>query len=206
MTEIDPAEQTVSVRMTTANWITIARILLVPVFVVALLAYTESGIDSYRWLAIGVFALAAAGDGVDGYVARRFNQRSQVGAVLDPLADKLLLVFGLVLLSFNNGPRLDRIPLWLTATVLCRDVLLLLLFVLVSGLVGRGRVRPRVVGKIATVLQMTCVLWALFKLDPHWLDGWAVGATAFTAVSGVLYLQDGLRMLKVIRAPTDDKG
>ena len=187
--------------MTTANWITIGRILLVPLFVVELLAYIGTGREAHRWLAILLFTTAAVGDGVDGYVARRFNQRSEMGALLDPLADKLLLVLGLVVLSLDNGPRLDRIPLWLTATVLCRDVVLLLLMVLVNYLVGHGTVRPHITGKIATVLQMTCVLWALFKLDLDWLRVWALGATVGTLISGVLYLRDGLRMLKQRRPP-----
>ncbi len=180
--------------MTTANKITIARILMVPVFVVALLRYTGSGEEPFRWLAIGVFVLAAAGDGIDGYVARRFHQRTEMGALLDPLADKLLLVLGLVVLSLQHGPQLDRIPLWLTGTVLCRDVILLLMLVLVSYLVGRGTVRPRWTGKVATVLQMACVLWALLKLDAGWLTFLAFAATVCTAVSGVQYIRDGIRL------------
>ena len=181
--------------MTTANKITIARILLVPVFVIELLSYTGSGRELHRWIALGVFLLAAVGDGVDGFVARRFNQKTEMGALLDPLADKLLLVLGLVILTLDNTPRLDRIPLWLTATVLARDVMLLLFLVLVNYLVGQGTVHPHFTGKIATVLQMGCVVWALLKWDPdrlHWL---AVGATAFTAVSGLIYLRDGILMI-----------
>lgn len=182
--------------MTTANKITIARILMVPVFVVALLRYTGSGEEAYRWLALAVFALAAVGDGIDGYVARHYNQRTEMGALLDPLADKLLLVFGLVVLSLQHSPRLDRIPLWLTGTVLCRDIVLLLMLVLVTYLVGHGTVRPRWTGKVSTVLQMGCVLWALLKLDPIWLDYLAGGATACTAVSGIQYIRDGIHMFQ----------
>lgn len=182
--------------LTTANKITILRILLVPVFVVALLRYIGSGEEAYRWVAIGVFTLAAVGDGVDGYVARRFNQRTDLGALLDPLADKLLLVLGLVILTLDTRSRLDRIPLWLTGTVVCRDVILLLMLVLVTYLVGHGKVRPRWTGKVATVLQMLSVLWALLKLDPDWLDYLAGGATLGTAVSGVQYLFDGIRMFR----------
>lgn len=182
--------------MTLANKITIARIVMVPLFVVALLTYTGNGREFYRWLAIALFVLAAVGDGIDGWVARRFHQRTEMGALLDPLADKLLLVLGLVILSLDNGPRLDRIPLWLTATVLSRDVMLLVLLVLVNYLVGTGTVRPRFVGKAATVFQMACVLWALLKLDPGWLDGLAALATACTGISGLLYLRDGIRMMR----------
>jgi CDP-diacylglycerol--glycerol-3-phosphate 3-phosphatidyltransferase len=182
--------------MTTANKITIARILLVPVFVVELLNYTGSGREIHRWIALAVFLIAAIGDGVDGFVARRFNQKTEMGALLDPLADKLLLVLGLVILTLDNAPRLDRIPLWLTATVLARDVMLLLFLVLVNYMVGRGTVHPHATGKIATVLQMVCVVWALLKWDATWLHWLAVGATSFTALSGLIYLRDGTRMIR----------
>jgi CDP-diacylglycerol--glycerol-3-phosphate 3-phosphatidyltransferase len=190
-----------AMRMTTANKITIGRIVLVPCFIVALLAYTENGEDLYRWLAIGFFTVAAVGDGVDGWVARHFNQRTEMGALLDPLADKLLLVLGLVILSLDNGPQLDRIPLWLTATVLCRDVMLLVLLVLVNYLVGKGTVRPHIIGKAATVFQMACVLWALLKWDPHWLFILAAAAAAGTGISGLLYLRDGIAMMRRRHTP-----
>src|SRR6516162_6569964 len=101
--------------MTTANKITILRILLVPFFVVEILYYVQTGNELHRLLAMLAFALAAILDGVDGYVARRYNQRSELGTVLDPLADKLLLVSAIVLLSFT-WTYFDTIPLWLTGT------------------------------------------------------------------------------------------
>ena len=90
--------------MTTANKVTILRILLIPFFVVQVLYYVKNGNELHRLLAILSFAVAAICDGVDGYIARRYNQRSELGAILDPLADKLLLVSGIVLLSFDHGP------------------------------------------------------------------------------------------------------
>src|SRR5579862_3092463 len=75
--------------MTTANKITISRILLIPFFVVEVLYYVRTGHELHRILGICSFFLAAVCDGVDGYVARHYNQRSELGAILDPLADKL---------------------------------------------------------------------------------------------------------------------
>lgn len=186
--------------MTLANKITIARILLVPVFVIELLNYTGGGGEVHRWIALGVFLLAAIGDGVDGFVARRFHQKTELGALLDPLADKLLLVLGLIILTLDNQSRLDRIPLWLTATVLARDVCLVLLMVLVGAMGNAARVRPHWTGKVATVLQMSCVVWALLKWDTEWLFWLAVAATAFTALSGLIYLPAGLAMVRA-KAP-----
>src|SRR5688572_23677776 len=111
--------------MTTANKITIFRVLLVPGFVVMVLYYVDTGTELFRILALLAFALAAVSDAIDGYIARRYNQHSELGKILDPLADKLLLVSGIVLLSLHNEPHLDRLPLWLTGTIIGRDVLLL---------------------------------------------------------------------------------
>ena len=87
--------------MTTANKITILRILLIPFFVVELLYYVRSGNEIHRLLAILSFAITAILDGVDGYIARHYHQISELGKILDPLADKLLLLSGIVVLSFS---------------------------------------------------------------------------------------------------------
>src|SRR5512145_1251477 len=123
--------------MTTANKVTIARILLIPFFVVEILYYVRTGNELYRLLGILSFALAAICDGVDGYVARRYNQRSELGAILDPLADKLLLVSGIVVLSFDHAPYLASMPLWLTGTIIGRDVLILIGMVVIHLMVGK---------------------------------------------------------------------
>ena len=141
------------------------------------------------------FALAAICDGVDGYIARHFNQRSELGKILDPLADKLLLVSGIVLLSLKNEPRLERLPMWLTATILSRDILVVIGIAVIQQVCGRVNVRPVSIGKAATVLQMTCVLWALLKWSSYWLWIWAVAAAVCTGVSGLIYVLDGVRQL-----------
>src|SRR5215204_2390455 len=110
--------------MTTANKITILRILLIPFFVVQVLYYVKAGHELHRLLAILCFAIASVLDGVDGYIARHYNQRSELGAILDPLADKLLLVSAVVVLSFDHEPYLETIPLWLTGIIIGRDVLM----------------------------------------------------------------------------------
>jgi CDP-diacylglycerol--glycerol-3-phosphate 3-phosphatidyltransferase len=185
--------------MTTANKITIVRILLVPFFIVQVLYYIGGNGEEHRLLAILAFALAAVGDGVDGYVARRYHQRSELGAILDPMADKLLLVSGIVLLSLHSHDYLPRLPLYLTVTVLSRDVLLLIGILVLRYLSVTVQVRPHMTGKVATVIQMTCVLWALFKFDESlslaWLPIFSLGAAVFTGVSGVIYVAEGIRQL-----------
>ncbi len=187
--------------MTTANKVTICRILLTPFFIAAVIYYVKTGLEWYRWAAIACFGVAALSDGIDGFIARHFNQRSELGAVLDPLADKLLLISGVVLLSLHNEPHLQPIPTWLTVTILSRDVLLLLGFALIHFVAGGMKIRPHFTSKIATVLQMAAVLWALFKLDEFlatgekWYLGICVGAAAFTGVSGLIYVFQGMRLL-----------
>jgi len=182
--------------MTTANKITIVRILLVPFFAYELVRFLQTGAAIHRWLALGLFLLAAIGDGVDGFIARRFHQKTELGAILDPLADKLLLVLGLLILSLHNQGGIPVIPLWLTITVLARDIMLVLLLILVACLVGRGSVRPHLTGKTATVLQMTCIVWVLVGLSGRWLPYLAAAATFFTAISGIIYLRAGIAILR----------
>jgi CDP-diacylglycerol--glycerol-3-phosphate 3-phosphatidyltransferase len=184
--------------MTTANKITILRILLIPFFVVEILYFVETGNELHRRLAILSFAIASILDAVDGYVARRYHQWTELGTVLDPIADKLLLVSGIVVLSFDHAPRLAVIPLWLTGTIIGRDLLICLGVAVVRFTVGKVTVRPRLTGKIATVLQMALVLWILLKwTDDHaaWLQVISLGAGLFTGASGLLYVWDFMKQL-----------
>ena len=169
--------------MTTANKVTVGRILLVPFFVVQVIYYVRTGNELLRWLAIGCFGLAAISDAVDGFIARHFNQRSELGAILDPLADKLLLISAIILLSLHNEPQLRPIPIWLTATVISRDLLLLIGLAVMHFVTGKVVVRPHLLGKAATVLQMPAVLWALFKLDAGWLYVLCVAAAVATSAA-----------------------
>ncbi len=185
--------------MTTANKITILRILLIPVFVVETIYYVETGNEVHRLVAILSFAVTAILDGVDGYIARHYHQISELGKILDPLADKLLLVSAVVVLSFDHAPRLGQIPLWLTGTIIGRDLVILIGFFVVRLTVGNVTVHPRVTGKIATVFQMVAVVWILLRWDflvsARCLELWVLGAGLFTAASGFLYVWDGMKQL-----------
>src|ERR1700704_6656573 len=119
--------------MTTANKITVIRILMIPVFVTLAIYYGESIQEGnpqhwMRFTAIAVFLLAAVSDGLDGYVARRYNQRSSLGAILDPIADKGLLLSGIITLSISNWSTGDqhygKFPVWFPVLVLARDVVI----------------------------------------------------------------------------------
>ena len=193
--------------MTTANKVTIVRILLIPFFVVELIYYVRTGNELHRLVAILCFGVAAICDGVDGYIARRYNQTSELGRILDPLADKLLLVSAIVLLSFDNSPYFRQIPLWLTGTVIGRDLLLAIGVVVIRAVVGDVTVRPRLTGKLATVFQMLVVSWILLQWDFHaeLLNTWLLGAAILTGVSGLFYIWDGSRQLSAHPASSAEK-
>ncbi len=120
--------------MTTANKITVIRILMIPVFVTLAIYYGQSiqegsPQDWQRFAAIAVFLLAAVSDGLDGYVARRYNQRSSLGMILDPIADKGLLLSGIITLSISNWSTGDqhygKFPAWFPVLVITRDTVIL---------------------------------------------------------------------------------
>jgi len=171
------------IRMGLANWLTLARILLVPVFV-TLLVYDRIG------LALGAFALAGITDMLDGYIARTRGTQTRLGAFLDPLADKLLLTASFITLTYKF-PRV--LPFWLTAIVLSRDLLLILVAVLIMLTGGQVHPAPTGLGKTSTALQMVTVVLALLAVVGLGL-GWplryvAIPLTALlTVASGLQYM------------------
>ncbi|NJK92947.1 MAG: CDP-alcohol phosphatidyltransferase family protein [Blastochloris sp.] len=184
--------------MTFATQITLFRILLIPVFIGCLLYYNESSkagevVDAYRLAAVIVFLVASISDAIDGYVARSFKQKSQLGAVLDPLADKALLLSAIITLSFVEVEGLGKLPLWFLILVLSRDVILIGGFICLHLFTRHATVRPHWSGKASTFLQMTAVSIILLKLKSLPLD-WVVAAAAFcTVISLVTYVVQGIR-------------
>jgi CDP-diacylglycerol--glycerol-3-phosphate 3-phosphatidyltransferase len=174
--------------MTTANKITVGRILLAPVFIWQILAYARTGQEWHRWAALLVFAAASLGDGLDGYVARHYNQRTQLGAVLDPLADKILLIAAILILTVER-----LLPVWLIAIILGRDLIILAGMILVRKRAGRVRVRAHLTGKTATVFQMATVLWILLGWNRAVAPVLAAAAAGLTALSAPFYILDGVR-------------
>lgn len=187
-------------RVTLPNYISILRILLVPVFLASVVYYVNLEKEVYRYLAIAVFSFASISDALDGYLARQFRQESHLGSILDPLADKLLLVAGIVVLSLHHNPNLPSIPTWLTTLIVSRDAFLLLGIVLISYSGKTPRVQPRLLGKSATVAQMALILWALLKLPNAGFSVCIWLAGLLTLASGVQYFLDGLKQLNAADA------
>lgn len=187
---------------TLANRITLMRILCVPAFVLLVIYHTmelrAGRPDSpYRLFALGLFAAAALTDALDGYIARVRREISDLGRILDPLADKSLLLSGLVVLTRPDLANLTpHIPVYLTLLVISRDVILICGSVIVHLFAGRLRVRPHALGKIATFLQMAVILWVLAAAPVRGFALLAAAAAAFTLASGLLYILDGVRQLE----------
>lgn len=184
--------------MTTANKISIFRILLVPVFIGFAVYYGQSVAEGapderLRLGTVIVFGLAAISDALDGWIARRFNQQTRLGAVLDPLADKLLMTSAILVLSFTTWPQ--RFPLWFPLILLSRDVLSSIAAWVIHYHTGTVRIRPHWTGKVATVCQITALLWVMLDIrTPPAI--WSAGVAAFfTFVSGMVYLADGTQQL-----------
>ncbi|MDP8966994.1 MAG: CDP-diacylglycerol--glycerol-3-phosphate 3-phosphatidyltransferase [Actinomycetota bacterium] len=173
------------------NALTLIRILLVPVVVVALLDETANG----DLLAAVVFALASATDAMDGYLARARNAVTSFGKLMDPIADKLLVIAALVALV-----SLDRLAAWVAMVIIAREL---------SVTVTRMQATQHGVviasnwwGKAKTITQVTAIFFliATGEPSPGWVDGLVYGMVAITIVSGVDYFFGLRRVLRETEA------
>jgi len=189
-------------RLTLATKVTLLRFLGIPVFVLMMVYYTlglrEGAADErYRVMALVTFLAVALTDALDGYLARSRGEITQLGRILDPLADKTLLLAAIIMLTRPSLPALHpQIPVWFALAVISRDALLVLGAFVVHHLNSHVEVRPRWSGKLATVLQMGTVLWVLADAPARpfpWLAG---AAAVLTVVAGGQYILDGIRQIE----------
>jgi cardiolipin synthase len=166
--------------MTVPNLITSLRIILVPIFVIYLIHDRHSA-------ALVVFIIAGLSDGADGLLARLLHQKSKLGAYLDPLADKLLLVAAFVVLAVRGF-----VPPWLSVLVISRDVMILL-GVLIWFLVGTDfTVRPSILSKVTTCLQLATVFMVLSTEYIHFSSHFT---TVVFWLAGILTVASGLHYM-----------
>ena len=192
--------------MTTANKITVVRILMIPAFVTMAIYYGQSiqrhdPLEWQRFTAIAIFLIAAVSDGLDGYIARRYKQRSALGAILDPIADKGLLLSGIITLSISNWSEVDpdygRFPAWFPVLVITRDAVILVGAIILHYFIGnKMRIKPSWSGKVATVCQMCAIAWVMLQLHFLPLIFVVFVAGIFTLISGVIYVMEGVRQLQ----------
>ena len=192
-------------KWTWANQISVLRILLILPFVMFMLSANDPQTGTLmRYLALAMFVVMGLSDALDGYVARRFHQESQLGRFLDPLADKLLIVCASVLLSVPATAVAGfRLPAEIVVLIIGKDVLLSLGFVVVYFLTGHVRIQPIWAGKTSTFLQIMMVFTTLIAPElseklVFWpfivhLFWFLTAASAVTAT--VLYIRGGIRYI-----------
>ena len=177
---------------TVANQLTLLRMLLIPAFVL-LVVYGYFG-----WALI-VFLVAGATDLLDGLIARAAGQKTDLGAWLDPAADKLLLVTTFIVLTLPNLGLVNRIPVWLTVLIISRDVGIVLTVAIVSLALGPRPFKPSALGKGATALFIvTCVVVMYFNYLGRTsliVDVFIWASLAITLASGIDYV---FRVAKII--------
>jgi cardiolipin synthase (CMP-forming) len=140
---------------TPANQLTLMRMLLIPAFVILL-------IYGYRGWALVAFMAAGLTDLLDGLIARAMGEKTTLGAWLDPMADKLLLVTMFVMLTLPDVGAPNRLPVWFTVLVISRDVAIVATVAVVNLAIGPRTFRPSIYGKIATALYVVTGVTALY--------------------------------------------
>ena len=178
--------------LTVANQLTFLRILAVPAFVLLLLY-------GYLGWALVVFIGAGATDALDGLIARRANQRTSLGAWLDPMADKLLVVTTFIVLTSPAVDVTNHIPLWLTVLLISRDIVIVGVVAVVNLAIGPRTFRPSFLGKAATATYLVVSLVFLYF---NWrqqrsivIDLAVYAALALTLISSFDYF---IRMRRLI--------
>ena len=186
--------------LTVANQLTFLRILLIPLFAL-LIAY------GYPGAALIVFTVAGITDALDGLIARRADQRTSLGAWLDPMADKLLLVTTFIVLTLPSIPMANHLPLWLTVLVISRDVVIVGVVAVVSLAVGPRTFRPSMWGKMATatfIATSVVVMFFNWRRQPSvMVDLFVWVSLALTVISSADYF---LKLRRLINEPQESAG
>lgn len=187
--------------MTVANYITLFRFFLVPIFIGAMLYYNASAQggtpdEAFRWTAVLTFLIAAISDAVDGYVARTFKQKSALGSVLDPAADKTLILSAVVVLSYVRVPDFEHLPLWFLVLVLSRAVVLGVGALIIYTMLHTVKFKPHWAGKISTCLMMIVLATILLKATWMPLDVMIYITGFFLLLSLMVYIVGGMRIIQ----------
>lgn len=181
--------------LTVPNLLTFMRMALIPVFA-SLLFYGFAG-----W-ALAVFLIAGISDGIDGFLARRFRQESELGTIMDPIADKLLMTTAFIVLTLPSVLQPVRhlpVPFWVTAAVIGRDVLILTVAAAINVMTGFRGFRPSWLGKLSTfvqVLAVTLILIAAVFGYSFYLPTTYFFVVLLAAASGIHYIFHVAKLMK----------
>jgi cardiolipin synthase (CMP-forming) len=188
--------------ITVPNVLTLFRMVLIPIFV-SLLFYQKF------WWALAVFVIAGVTDGLDGLFARRFAQQSQLGTVLDPIADKLMLVTSFVVLSMRSVfptplPAHLPVPFWVTISVISRDVFILVGAAAINIMTGFRGFRPSWLGKLSTSVQIVAIATIIFAASFPYGTGYYL-PTLYTIVVGLAVLSGAHYVFFVSRLLNEER-
>ena len=188
--------------ITIPNLLTMFRMVLIPIFV-SLLFYQKF------WWALAVFVLAGVTDGLDGLLARRFAMESQLGTVLDPIADKLMLVTSFVVLSMRSVfptplPAHLPVPFWVTIAVISRDVFIIVGAAAINMMTGFRGFRPSWLGKVSTTVQIFAIATIIFAASfPHGTGYYL--PTVYATVFGLAVFSGAHYVFFVSRLMSDER-
>ena len=188
--------------ITVPNLLTLFRMVLIPIFV-SLLFYQKF------WWALAVFVIAGVTDGLDGLLARRFAQQSQLGTVLDPVADKLMLVTSFVVLSMRSVfptplPAHLPVPFWVTIAVISRDVFILVGAAAINIMTGFRGFRPSWLGKLSTTVQIVAIATIIFAASFPYGTGYYL-PTLYTVVFALAVLSGAHYVFFVSRLLNEER-
>ncbi len=178
------------------NRLTVLRLMLVIPFVMALLKMGDY--PAARVLAMALFAVMALSDLLDGVIARKYNQRTQLGAVLDPLADKAMIICATIVLALPSTPAELRLPIWVVVAVVAKDIWVLAGCVVVFMLADGLKMGPSLSGKASTLAQAIMVALTLLAPELNRLHP-SAGAIARIWSSAIVTLLCGLAVMSYTR-------
>jgi cardiolipin synthase len=181
------------VLLTYANQLTILRMIFIPCFVLLL-------IYNHPKTAVMVFVLAGLTDGLDGLLARKFQQKTVLGSFLDPMADKLMLTAAFITLTVPSVPVSYHIPIWLTVTSISRDLLIALASLVIYLQTGHKQFSPSFLGKCTTAFQLITVALVmaanLTTIFTPILDALIIATLLITVASGLHYFYRSVRLIE----------
>jgi len=188
--------------LTIPNLLTFMRMALIPAFA-SMLFYGH-----YK-MGLAFFVIAGITDGIDGFFARRFKQETELGTIIDPIADKLLMTTAFVILSLPNVlPQVRHLPVpfWVTVTVIGRDILILMVATAITVFTGFRGFKPSLLGKLSTLVQVLAVTLILISAVAglsFYLPTTYTIVTLFAFLSGVHYVFQVARLMNEAQRPSE---
>lgn len=181
--------------LTLPNKISLSRIFFIPPLVFCIIRVQHNG--HYRYACLFIMLIIALSDILDGYLARKRNEITNLGKYLDPVADKLVLVISCIILSSDHLWPEPRFPNWIPTVIVCRDLVLMFGTFTLLAITGRIDCQPTILGKVSTCFQIIAIISVIIGNHvplPALITIWWT-TVVFTFASGLLYMYNGVKQL-----------